>query len=79
MRGAGGGILGLGYAVRGIVGMALSKPGPNGPSYAAGAGRMGPAMMGSGMMMSLALSTTFAHLLRRGRRARSRGPGTAGI
>ena len=49
MVGAGGGLVAVGYAVRGIVGMAVSQ---RGASDAPGTGMMEPRLMGTGMMMS---------------------------
>ena len=49
MLGAGGGLVAVGYAVRGIVGMAVSQRGASG---APGMRMMDPGLMGTGMMMS---------------------------
>ena len=49
MLGAGGGLIAVGYAVRGIVGMAVSE---RWASDAPGMRMMEPGLMGTGMMMS---------------------------
>lgn len=53
MLGAGGGLLGLGYLARGVLGPVLAGSNPNGFSTNATSRTMGPGMMGPGMMGGL--------------------------
>ena len=56
MLGAAGGLLGLGYALRGMLGITLLEPRPNGLSHAAGPGMQmmsGPPNMDMGLYMAM--------------------------